>query len=119
MILTKRAYDPPSPDDGARLLVDRLWPRGINRQALKLDGWLKDVAPSDGLRRWFGHDPARWEEFCRLYHDELNGKPEIWQPIMAVAWKGNVTLLYGARDRDHNNALALKLYLEMHLETGE
>ena len=113
MILIKRAYDPPGPDDGSRLLVDRLWPRGIRREALVLDGWLKDVAPSDNLRRWFGHDPVKWEEFCRRYFVELDGKPEAWTPILKLARQGNVTLVFSARDIEHNNAVALKAYLDL------
>jgi uncharacterized protein YeaO (DUF488 family) len=112
MILTKRAYDPPILDDGVRFLVDRLWPRGIKREEMKLDGWLKDVAPSDTLRRWFGHDPVKWDEFSQRYFAELDGKPEAWQPILQAARQGNVTLLFGARDIEHNNAAALKAYLE-------
>jgi uncharacterized protein YeaO (DUF488 family) len=115
MIQVKRAYDPAGPDDGARFLVDRLWPRGIKREALKLDGWLKDVAPSDGLRRWFGHDPVKWDEFRQRYFTELDSKPEAWQPISQAARQGNVTLLFGARDVEHNNAAALKAYLENRL----
>ncbi len=115
MIQTKRAYDPPSPDDGTRFLVDRLWPRGVKKEALKMEGWLKEVAPSEDLRRWFGHDPARWEEFCRLYFAELDGKPAVWQLVVEAARLGNVTLLYAAQDREHNNAQALKMYLEARL----
>lgn len=116
MIQVKRVYDPYSPDDGARFLVDRLWPRGLKKEALRLDGWLKDAAPSDALRRWFGHDPARWDEFRRRYFAELDSKPEAWQPILQAARQGNVTLLYSARDVEHNNAVALKSYLEIKLK---
>ena len=112
MIQIKRAYDPPAPEDGARLLVDRLWPRGVRRETLQLEGWLKDVAPSDELRRWFGHDPARWDEFRRRYESELDGKPETWQPILELSHRGTITLLFGAHDGEHNNAVALKMYLE-------
>jgi uncharacterized protein YeaO (DUF488 family) len=84
----------------------------VKREALDLDGWLKDVAPSDALRRWFGHDPARWDEFRRRYFTELDGKSEAWRPILEAARRGNVTLLYSARDAEHNNAVALKAYLE-------
>jgi uncharacterized protein YeaO (DUF488 family) len=111
MIRVKRVYDPPSSDDGTRFLVDRLWPRGAKREALRLDGWLKDVAPSEALRRWFSHDPTKWDEFRRRYSVELDGKPETWQPILQAAQRGNVTLLYSARDTEHNNAVALKAYL--------
>ena len=111
MINIKRAYTPPAADDGRRFLVDRLWPRGVLHAALRLHAWLKDVAPSDPLRRWFGHDPARWDEFCHHYFAELDRKPEAWRPIVEAARHGNVTLLYSARDTDHNNALALLHYL--------
>ena len=118
MIQIKRAYDPHGPDDGARILIDRLWPRGIQKEALKLDGWMKDVAPSDDLRRWFGHDPEKWEEFCRRYFAELDSQPEAWQPILKLAGQGKVTLLFGARDVQYNNAVALKAYLEKRLASG-
>ncbi|MCC7352869.1 MAG: DUF488 domain-containing protein [Anaerolineae bacterium] len=111
MIQTKRVYEPPEPADGARFLVERLWPRGIKKEALRLDGWLKDVAPSDALRRWFGHDPARWEEFRRRYLAELNAHPAAWRPLVEAAHRGDVTLLYSARDTEHNSALLLKEYL--------
>ncbi len=112
MINIKRAYTPPAADDGRRFLVDRLWPRGVSRAALRLEAWLKDVASSAALRRWFGHRPARWDEFCHRYFAELDGKPEAWRPIVEAARHGNVTLLYSARDTEHNNALALIRYLE-------
>jgi uncharacterized protein YeaO (DUF488 family) len=115
MITIKRAYDPPDSGVGVRFLVDRLWPRGIKREALKLDGWLKDASPSDDLRRWFGHDPAKWDEFCQRYFSELDGKPETWQPILEAARQGTVTLVFSARDMEHNNAAALKAYLEKRL----
>jgi uncharacterized protein YeaO (DUF488 family) len=112
MIQIKRAYDPPAASDGTRFLVDALWPRGIKKKDLQLDGWLKDAAPSSKLRRWFGHDPARWEEFQQRYFAELDAKPEALQPIRDAADKGNVTLIYSARDTEHNNAVALLRYLE-------
>ncbi|NLE61139.1 MAG: DUF488 family protein [Planctomycetes bacterium] len=113
MILVKRVYDPPKRDDGCRLLVDRLWPRGVKKDAAHLDGWAKDVAPSDGLRQWFGHEPAKWEEFRRRYFAELDHKPEAWRSIVdAEKRKKKVTLLFGARDSEHNNAVALKEYLD-------
>jgi len=119
MIQVKRVYDPPQSSDGARFLVERLWPRGVKKEALPIDGWLKEVAPSNGLRRWFGHDPTRWEEFQRRYFAELDSKPEVWQPIRDAARRGNVTLLYSARDTEHNSAVALKVYLETSKITGE
>ncbi len=108
----KRIYEPPSPHDGLRLLVDRLWPRGLNKETCKLDGWLREVAPSDALRRWFGHDPARWREFQRRYFDELDRNPEPCRAIVRQAQDETVTLLYAARDPAHNHALALRAYLE-------
>lgn len=93
MIQAKRVYDERQPSDGVRVLVERLWPRGVRKDILQLDGWLKDVAPSNELRRWFGHDPAKWEEFRRRYFTELDEKPAIWQPLQEVAQRGSVTLL--------------------------
>jgi uncharacterized protein YeaO (DUF488 family) len=114
-IQTRRVYDPAAPDDGARLLVDRLWPRGIKKEKLQLASWLKEVAPSDSLRRWFDHDPARWEEFQRRYGAELEANPKAWQPILQAARDGKVTLLFAAKDAEHNNAAALKVFLEQKL----
>lgn len=112
MIRVKRVYDTQEPSDGVRFLIDRIWPRGIKREALKIDGWLKDVAPGDSLRRWFGHDPEKWHEFRRRYFAELDGKPETWQPILKAARHGPVTLLFSAREERYNNAVALKEYVE-------
>jgi uncharacterized protein YeaO (DUF488 family) len=112
MIQLKRAYDEPEPADGRRFLVDRLWPRGVKKEALALDGWLKEVAPSDELRRWFDHDPQKWPTFQQRYRDELEAKPESWQPLLTAAGEGDLTLVYGVHDREHNNAVALKAYLE-------
>ena len=116
MIQVKRVYDTVDRKDGTRFLVERLWPRGMKKEALHMDGWPKDVSPSDALRRWFSHDPAKWEEFCRRYSAELDSRPEVWRPLLDVARRGNTTLLYSAHDTEHNNALALKAYLETHLE---
>jgi uncharacterized protein YeaO (DUF488 family) len=118
VIRIERAYEPPGPDDGLRFLVDRLWPRGVKKEALKLDGWLVDVSPSDNLRRWFGHDPAKWMEFKRRYFEELDGKPGSWQPILSAARQGNVSLLFGAREPVYNNAAALQEFLENRLASG-
>lgn len=115
MLVVKRVYEPAQRSDGARFLVERLWPRGVKKEALQLDGWLKDVAPSDALRRWFGHDPQKWKEFRRRYFTELERTPEAWQLLLEVARHGTVTLLYSARDLKHNNALALKDYLQAKL----
>lgn len=114
MIKVKRIYEPLEPEDGARFLVDRLWPRGMKKD-LPLAGWHKEVAPSEALRRWFGHEEAKWEEFQRRYFAELEGKPEKWMPLLEAARRGDITLLYSARDREHNNAVALKAYLKAKL----
>ncbi|HEX7054268.1 MAG TPA: DUF488 domain-containing protein [Burkholderiales bacterium] len=111
MLKVKRAYDPPAKSDGRRILVDGLWPRGVSKAKLRLDDWAKEVAPSPALRRWFGHDPAKWDEFRRRYARELDARPEAWRPIRAAARKGTVTLVFGAHDTEHNNAVALKEYL--------
>jgi uncharacterized protein YeaO (DUF488 family) len=116
MIKVKRVYDPAEPEDGRRLLVDRLWPRGIRREALRMDAWHKDVAPGESLRRWFGHDPARWDEFQRRYFAELDARTDAWEPILQAARAGPITLLYSARDVEHNQAVALKTYLEHRLK---
>jgi len=112
MIRVKRVYDPAGQEDGLRFLADRLWPRGMKKESLKLDGWLKDIAPSDELRRWFGHDPEKWAEFCRRYEAELGEKSETWRPLLETARNKDVTLLFGAHDLEHNNAVALKAFLE-------
>lgn len=112
MIRVKRAYDPPEPDDGHRFLVDRLWPRGVKKENLQLDGWLKEVAPSDALRVWFGHDPAKWKEFCSRYFAELEENREAWRPLLELSRKHTITLLFGAHNLDRNNAVALRLFLE-------
>ncbi len=115
MIQLKRVYEDASKSDGARFLVERLWPRGVKKQALKLDGWLKDVAPSSDLRRWFGHDPERWTEFKRRYVHELERNEHAWQPLLAGARRGRITLVYSAHDTEHNNAVVLKDFLETKL----
>jgi uncharacterized protein YeaO (DUF488 family) len=106
-----RVYDAPPPGSARRFLVDRVWPRGVRKQELALDGWARDVAPSSELRRWFGHDPARWEEFRRRYAAELDARPELWRPLLDAARAGDLLLLYGARDREHNNAVVLRDHL--------
>jgi uncharacterized protein YeaO (DUF488 family) len=115
MIRVKRVYEPHEPDDGPRFLVDRLWPRGIKKEALQMDGWLKDAAPSDALRRWFGHDPSKWEEFCRRYDAELHNNSEAWRRLLDMAKMQDITLLYSAHDSEHNNAVALRLFLDKRL----
>lgn len=107
----KRAYEPPSHDDGIRVLVDRLWPRGLTKTRAAVDLWLKDLAPSVRLRRWFNHDPSRWAEFKRRYHEELDAKKAAVAALVGAAKRGRVTLLFGARDHQHNNATALYAYL--------
>jgi len=108
----------PSETGGTRLLVDRLWPRGVSKDALGLDGWLKDAAPSTELRRWFAHDPAKWPEFQARYAAELDARPEVVERLLERVRAGDVTLVYGARDTRHNNAVALKAYLERRLAEG-
>ena len=119
MIKIKRVYEEPAISDGTRYLVERLWPRGFKKESLEMKAWIKAVAPSDELRQWFGHDPLKWDEFLRRYWGELETNPTAWQPLAAAAKLGEVTLLYSAHDTEHNNALALKLFLESHLETAE
>ena len=114
MINLKRVYDPASSTDGTRLLVERLWPRGVTKTSLKVKSWLKDVAPSTELRKWFSHDPAKWDQFCRRYFDELENKPDSWQPILQAARRGTVTLVYSSHDTEHNNAVALREFLQRH-----
>ena len=111
-IHTKRIYDPPAAEDGHRILVDRVWPRGIKKADARLDAWLKDIAPSTDLRKWFGHDPAKWDEFQRHYFAELDEKPDTIADLKQRAKSGPLTLLYAAKDTEHNNAAALKAYLE-------
>ena len=117
MIQVKRVYKPPATSDGTRFLVDRLWPRGVKKASLELEGWLKDVAPSDKLRKWFNHNASRWDAFQRLYFAELEEKPEAVQPLLEAARRGKVTLLFAAHDTEHNNAVALKEYLDGRLVT--
>ena len=115
MFALKRVYDPAEPADAARFLVERLWPRGIRKQDLAMEAWLTDVAPSTELRKWFKHDPEKWEEFQRRYAAELDANPDAWAPLQKRARRGRVTLLYSSHDEEHNNAVALKRYLESKL----
>ena len=119
MFLTKRVYDLPSAEDGRRILVDRLWPRGLKKEQRTIDAWLKDVAPSDQLRRWFAPDPKKWPEFVRRYHQELSKKEALLEPLLEAARTDNLTLLYAARDPEHNNAVALKMFLESMLQESK
>ncbi len=116
MIRIKRIYDPVAPSDGQRILVDRLWPRGMKKDDLNITAWEKELAPSTALRNWFGHDPAKWVEFKRRYFGELDANPAAWQFIRDASRSGNVTLLYSAKDTEHNQAVALKEYLERQLK---
>ena len=115
MIQLKRVYDKPETRDGVRFLIERLWPRGVRKTDVHEDGWLKDAGPSDQLRKWFSHEPEKWTEFQRKYFAELDNRPEAWQTILKAAGRGTVTLLYSSHDTEHNNAAALKLYLEKKL----
>lgn len=115
MIQIKRVYEPLTKDDGARFLVERLWPRGMKKEALKMDGWLKEIAPTDALRRWFNHDPAKWMEFQKRYRAELARHTTESHQLLETAKHGNVTLLYSAHDTEHNNAVVLQHYLEAKL----
>ena len=110
-IHVKRVRDPASEADGARVLVDRLWPRGVSREAAALSSWLKEIAPTTGLRQWFGHDPARWDEFRERYRAELDANPEAVATLRRLLDQGDVTLLHDAHDRAHNQALVLADYL--------
>ncbi len=110
----KRAYEPRSSDDGERYLVDRLWPRGVKKEDLALAGWLKEAAPSAELRRWFQHDPTRWDDFRARYIAELKSQPEVLAPLRDALRRGVVTLVYSARDEVHNQAVALREFLLKH-----
>ncbi len=111
-IQIKRVYDPPAKSDGFRVLVDRVWPRGVGKDKLKLDQWLKDIAPSTELRQWFGHDPEKWDDFRKRYFRELASHGEQVTYLRQKAAEGALTLIFAAKDAQHNNAVALKEYLE-------
>jgi uncharacterized protein YeaO (DUF488 family) len=115
MIRTERIYSAPT-GSGFRILVDRLWPRGLRKDEVKVDLWLKDIAPSTELRKWFGHDPSKWDEFRKRFFQELDQKGELIDQVIAKARKGDIVLLYGARDEEHNNAMALKEYIEAKMQ---
>jgi uncharacterized protein YeaO (DUF488 family) len=112
MIQLKRAYDPVSRADGRRFLVERLWPRGVSKDVLHIEAWLKEAGPSAELRKWFSHDPEKWNEFRQRYRRELDSRPDAWEPIVAAARRGAVTLVYSSHDTAHNNAVALQEYLQ-------
>ena len=112
MLKIKRVYDPPERGDGERILVDRLWPRGLSKRTAAVDVWMKDLGPSHDLRKWFGHDPRRWSEFRRRYMAELRAKRNSLAATARKASRGTVTLLFGARDSEHNQAVVLKEAIE-------
>lgn len=116
MLKIKRVYEAAEKSDGTRFLVERLWPRGMKKEALKMEAWLKNVAPSADLRNWFAHDPLKWPEFQKRYQVELKANEAEWQPILDAAKEGDVTLLYSAHDTEHNNALVLQSFLEKRLK---
>lgn len=112
MIRLKRAYEKPDADDGERILVDRLWPRGLTKQKARIDLWMKGIAPSTELRKWFGHDPSKWEEFQRRYTAELRLHADLIKELKRKARGATITLVYAARDEAHNEAVVLKEFLE-------
>ena len=116
MVNIKRVYDDPSPDDGTRILIDRLWPRGLSKENAKIELWLKDLAPSTALRQWFQHDPGRWKEFQKRYAGELSQCHEALQKLQACMKQGPVTFLYAAQNQEYNNAVALKAYMPRHFK---
>jgi uncharacterized protein YeaO (DUF488 family) len=116
MLKIKHVYEAVEKSDGKRFLVERLWPHGMKKEALKMDAWLKNVAPSTDLRNWFMHDPLKWAEFQKRYQAELRANSAEWQVIIEAAQKGDVTLLYSAHDIEHNNAQALKSFLDKRLK---
>lgn len=118
MIQLKRVYDRAAADDGRRFLVERLWPRGVKKRAIHIDAWLKELGPSTALREWFGHDPEKWNEFRQRYFRELEKKPEVWEQIREAARSSKVTLVYSSHDTVHNNAVALKEFLETKVSKG-
>ena len=116
MIKLKRVYEPADPSDGRRFLVDRLWPRGIRKDAAHVEAWIKDAGPTEELRKWFGHDPERWSEFRRRYVHELNQRKDVLTPLLDAARESDITLVYSARDAEHNQAVVLKGVLDDQLD---
>ncbi len=112
MIKLKRVYETPSKDDGERILVERLWPRGLSKEQAKVDLWLKEIAPSAELRKWFGHDPDKWDEFRRRYEKELKGKRDLIELLRRKSKEGTITFVYAARDEERNSALVLMRFLQ-------
>jgi len=119
MIKIKRIYDHPSKDDGKRILIDRLWPRGLKKEDAQIDEWIKDIAPSNQLRKWFNHDPKKWDEFKSRFFTELRGNREMVEGIINAARKGTVTLLFGSKEERFNNAVALKEYIDARMHASE
>ncbi|WP_397570318.1 DUF488 domain-containing protein [Schlesneria sp. T3-172] len=114
MIFLKRVYDEPSSQDGTRILVERLWPRGVSKEKGAIDLWLKEIAPTTELRKWFGHDPAKWDEFRQRYWAELRQNQTPLETLRAKSEEGAVTLVYSSHDQEHNSAIALRDFLEKH-----
>ena len=119
MLKIKRVYDPPSPNDGKRILIDRLWPRGLKKEDAKVDDWIKEVAPSTKLRTWYGHDPKKWSEFKRRFFSELHRRQDLVESIVNASRKGTVTLLFGSKEERFNNAVALKEFVEARMNASE
>jgi len=119
MIKIKRIYDAPSDDDGSRILVDRLWPRGLRKEKAKVDLWLKEIAPSNELRKWYSHDPKKWTEFRKKYFKDLDTKRELVNQIVQKTREGDITLLYSSKEEKLNNAVALKEYIEKQKKGGK
>ena len=117
-IRIKRAYERATPSDGRRVLVERLWPRGVSKKRLRINDWAKEAAPSTRLRKWFGHDSQKWPEFRRRYFTELRAHPSAWKPLVTAGRRGRVTLIYAAHDVAHNGAIALKAFLDRRLSRG-
>jgi uncharacterized protein YeaO (DUF488 family) len=115
MIQLKRVYDPPSKHDGLRFLVERLWPRGVRKEDLTIHAWQKEAGPSNELRKWFAHDPKRWEKFKEKYFSELDSHPRSWEPLIQAAQRHTITLIFSSHELEHNNAVALKEYLDRKL----
>lgn len=113
MVRIKRVYDAVSPEDGRRILIDRLWPRGLKKDEATIDEWLREIAPSNDLRKWFSHDPSKWREFKRRYASELRDKAGLVKELRREMKNGTITLLFSARDEEHNNAAALKEFLDL------
>jgi len=119
MIKLKRVYEAAASSDGSRVLVERLWPRGVRKANLRIDTWLKEIGPSNDLRQWFAHDPKKWDVFRERYFAELDSKPKVWKGLVHAARRGPITLIYSSRDPEHNNAVALKDYLQTKMKRAK